>query len=129
MIAFSYYSLTTGEFSPRSFSGSEAAAIAHAPDGHGVKPGSFDRSTHRVDLVTGSVIEQAQPLQVPTEVQATFERAKRDRLLAACDWRAARAFELGEPMPEAWRAYRQALRDLPDQPGFPLSVSWPDLPA
>ena len=45
------------------------------------------------------------------------------------DWRAARAFELGEPMPEAWRAYRQALRDLPDQPGFPLSVSWPDLPA
>lgn len=25
-------------------------------------------------------------------------------------------------------AYRQALRDLPDQPGFPRDVTWPDAP-
>ncbi len=29
----------------------------------------------------------------------------------------------------AWAAYRQALRDITDQPGYPLSISWPEMPA
>ncbi|WP_028217417.1 XkdW family protein [Paraburkholderia oxyphila] len=29
---------------------------------------------------------------------------------------------------EAWRTYRQALRDLPAQPGFPNTVTWPEIP-
>jgi hypothetical protein len=41
-------------------------------------------------------------------------RAERDRRLAESDWVVARAYEQGEPVPEAWAAYRQALRDLPD---------------
>ena len=28
----------------------------------------------------------------------------------------------------AWRAYRQALRDMPEQPGFPMEVEWPEVP-
>lgn len=39
-------------------------------------------------------------------------RAERDRRLAETDWVVARAYERGEPVPEAWAAYRQALRDL-----------------
>ena len=27
-----------------------------------------------------------------------------------------------------WAKYRQALRDIPDQPGFPFSVVWPEEP-
>lgn len=27
-----------------------------------------------------------------------------------------------------WAAYRQALRDLPEQEGFPLNIEWPDAP-
>ena len=46
------------------------------------------------------------------EAWAAF-RAERDRRLAETDWMVARAYERGEPVPEAWAAYRQALRDLP----------------
>lgn len=28
----------------------------------------------------------------------------------------------------AWAAYRQALRDLPTQPGFPWQITWPEPP-
>lgn len=27
-----------------------------------------------------------------------------------------------------WRKYRQALRDVPQQPGFPESITWPTIP-
>jgi hypothetical protein len=27
-----------------------------------------------------------------------------------------------------WAKYRQALRDLPEQPGFPFEVTWPEEP-
>lgn len=40
-------------------------------------------------------------------------RAERDRRLAATDWVVVKAYERGEPIPEAWADYRQALRDLP----------------
>jgi len=36
-------------------------------------------------------------------------RSERDRALAACDWRALKDVVL----PTAWKEYRQALRDLP----------------
>ena len=36
-------------------------------------------------------------------------RVERDRLLTACDWRASSDLTLTE----AWKTYRQALRDLP----------------
>ena len=36
-------------------------------------------------------------------------RVERDRLLAACDWRASSDLTLAD----AWKTYRQSLRDLP----------------
>ena len=36
-------------------------------------------------------------------------RVERDRLLTACDWRASSDLTLAD----AWKTYRQALRDLP----------------
>lgn len=32
-------------------------------------------------------------------------------------------------IPEDWRTYRQALRDVPAQAGFPASVTWPTEPS
>jgi len=29
---------------------------------------------------------------------------------------------------EEWKTYRQALRDIPQQPGFPTEVTWPEKP-
>jgi hypothetical protein len=30
---------------------------------------------------------------------------------------------------EAWAVYRQALRDITEQPGYPLDVVWPEPPS
>lgn len=54
-------------------------------------------------------------------------RAKRDHLLAACDWIVTRAQERGEPVPPQWLAYRQALRDITEQPD-PERIQWPVAP-
>lgn len=60
--------------------------------------------------------------------QAKSVRASRDTLLAECDWVAIKAFETGIPVSAQWAAYRQALRDLPQQAGFPTTINWPVKP-
>lgn len=55
-------------------------------------------------------------------------RHSRDIALTRCDWIITRAFEEGNPVPAAYLAYRQALRDLPSQPGFPYEYVWPQEP-
>lgn len=52
-------------------------------------------------------------------------RDKRNLLLAQTDWRAAKAFETGAPLTGPWADYRQALRDVPQQAGFPTTINWP----
>lgn len=54
-------------------------------------------------------------------------RTKRNRLLAESDWVVIRATDLGEPIPPEWHAYRQALRDITDQPDL-FNIVWPTKP-
>jgi len=59
--------------------------------------------------------------------QATAEsnvRAKRDSLLQETDWMALSDVTMSSEM----TTYRQALRDVPAQSGFPFSVTWPNKP-
>lgn len=52
-------------------------------------------------------------------------RAERNRLLLESDWTQL----LDAPVDRAaWATYRRSLRDLPEQDGFPLSVTWPQTP-
>ena len=56
---------------------------------------------------------------------AVAVREERDDKLAATDWMA----NSDVTMSDAWRTYRQALRDVPAQAGFPNSVTWPTEPS
>ena len=60
--------------------------------------------------------------------QAKSVRADRDRRLAECDWVTIRAMDTGTAMSAEWSAYRQALRDITAQDGFPWNVVWPTKP-
>ena len=51
-------------------------------------------------------------------------RNRRDILIKESDWRAVSDREL-EP---EWKEYRQALRDISKQKGFPHQVEWPEGP-
>lgn len=70
--------------------------------------------------------------QVPRELtseyseESTAIRKRRNQLLLECDW------TQGKDVPDAtsnlWAPYRQALRDITEQAGFPFDVQWPDPP-
>lgn len=67
----------------------------------------------------------------PIEVAEADARVERERLLRLSDWTdtvSAQA-RLGQQLYDEWQAYRQALRDVPEQTGFPLDVQWPVPPA
>lgn len=53
-------------------------------------------------------------------------REKRDALLAASDWTQLK--DVPVEVSEQWQEYRQALRDLPQQEGFPFQVVFPNKP-
>ena len=55
-------------------------------------------------------------------------RTMRDNLLKACDYRMMPDFPCSEAARAAWAAYRQALRDVPQQEGFPETIEWPQAP-
>jgi len=59
---------------------------------------------------------------------ATKARSLRDGLLADTDWWVTKAAEVGEPLSEDKHNYRQALRDIPNQEGFPYNIEWPMKP-
>ena len=56
-------------------------------------------------------------------------RAKRNSLLSETDWLVIRSVEEGQPLSAEWVAYRSALRNVPEQSGFPQDVNWPTVPA
>ena len=85
-----------------------------------------------------SVLKNGQIIEVPewdlrTEaerqadadaLQATSVRQQRDALLTETDWAALSDSTLTTDM----AAYRQALRNVPEQAGFPDTVIWPSRP-
>lgn len=52
-------------------------------------------------------------------------RNKRNQLLTATDWTQVADAPIDKA---AWATYRQALRDIPQQEGFPDNVVWPVAP-
>ena len=63
------------------------------------------------------------PPEPTSDEKAVTIRAKRDGLLSSTDWWAVQ----DRTMSQAEIDYRQALRDITDQPTFPDSVVWPEL--
>lgn len=55
-------------------------------------------------------------------------REERTRRLAACDYTQMADYPISHADRDAWAAYRQALRDLPETAN-PLAIVWPEPPA
>lgn len=55
-------------------------------------------------------------------------RARRDALLLSSDRTQLMDAPLSRAKRAEWAAYRRALRELPEQAGFPSAVIWPDAP-
>lgn len=87
-----------------------------------------DSKTHRV--IQSVAYEDGGWVQTWTTQRLSEERASdnvrghRNRLLSDTDWMALS----DNTMTPAWASYRQALRDITTQEGFPYNVTWPAKP-
>lgn len=85
----------------------------------------------------GAFLDQPEPSPPTPEQLATKARADRDAKLTATNWLVERHREEQETGATTLSAqeyadllaYRQALRDVPQQSGFPESIQWPELHA
>ena len=86
----------------------------------------FDSKTHRVlqdvELVDDEWTQVWSVVELPIEQAEQNIRGHRAMLLKETDWMALS----DNTMTPAWAAYRQALRDITSQEGFPYNVNWPD---
>ena len=74
-------------------------------------------------------------LQKAKAAEIASEGAKvrnyRDNLLNQCDLQYCNSEKwaaMAEDKQKEWTAYKQALRDVPIQSGFPYSINWPTMP-
>lgn len=84
--------------------------------------------TQDVQLVGSEWTQVWQVVQLPLAQTEANIRAQRNYLLQDSDWVVSRSYENGESVPTDWVVYRQALRDVTAQPGFPYNVIWPTKP-
>ena len=61
-------------------------------------------------------------------VLAASARQKRDRLIAATDYLVTPDYPIESDRLTKVKIYRQALRDIPEQAGFPRTITWPEKP-
>ena len=61
-------------------------------------------------------------------VLAASARQKRDRLIAATDYLVTPDYPIESDRLAKVKIYRQALRDIPEQAGFPRTITWPEKP-
>jgi hypothetical protein len=113
---------------------------------------SWDRTTDEVQIdgkwftkhVLGPIFTdrpatETEPAQTAAEQEAAYKaqkdaeqskamREQRSQKLKETDWVVVKHLERNENIPGAWEVYRQALRDVPTQQGFPWNVTWPEEP-
>lgn len=78
--------------------------------------------------ITIEAIPQPTPEEL-LEQKAREVRAKRDYLLTKTDYLVSGDYPISEQDLAKVKAYRQSLRDVPAQEGFPEQVVWPELPS
>jgi len=98
---------------------------------------NYDSAIQKVELnttatqVNGAWVQDWTILTMTNEEQAEHDvqsraaaRQHRDALLQQTDWRASSDLVL----PAEWATYRQDLRDITSQEGFPHTFDWPTKP-
>jgi len=86
-------------------------------------------------LENGQWIRQWSLVDMSPEEQAAADlneaqnvRSNRNEILKTCDWTQLADSPLSENAKSEWSQYRQALRDIPGNSGFPWDVIWPEVP-
>jgi hypothetical protein len=85
----------------------------------------FDTEANRWAQVWQVVSLTAEEIQQRYDATAEAIRSERNAALAKSDWTQLADSSANK---EAWAIYRQALRDVTAQSGFPWTITWPTQP-
>jgi len=89
----------------------------------------FDNKTHRVkqsvEFIDGTWTQTWQLQELPEEQASANIRAERNRCLINSDWTQLPDSPVDSAL---WLTYRQSLRDITQQTGFPWNINWPIKP-
>ena len=85
----------------------------------------FADTTDDTGNVTSASQHEAAYKAIKDAEQASAVRQSRSDRLADCDWTQVADSPVDKTV---WATYRQALRDITTQSGFPWTVTWPDAP-
>lgn len=102
----------------------KAGYVLVSEDDYQLLLGNTTGKEHIRNPETGNFEELVAP-EFPEEELAAQIRTERDRRLAETDWYMMPDYPISPEGLEAVKAYRQALRDIPGQSGFPKNVQWP----
>ena len=140
MINYAFY-LASGEYIQTGVT-MEPLTEGDIPDGCGVYLGRINPATQYHDITSDG------PVDMPNKPGANYKfdftsytwvedltqvrmavLARRQQLLADSDWTdtVSAQTRLGDDY-AVWQAYRQALRDITSQLGYPAAIEWPTQP-
>lgn len=108
------------------FDGLPEALVPFSAVASGDYPHSHEIFAQCVAGDFGVIAEYVPPPAPTTEELASAARSKRNRLLAETDW--TQAGDVPQATKDLWAPYRQALREVPEQVGFPTDIVWPTKP-
>ena len=95
-------------------------------------PKTVDCADNALDAALSAARAEAYNGEVTVEdvpMTADEARYQRNKLLEESDWTQVLDAPIDATTREAYRVYRQALRGIPEQEGFPGTITWPELPA
>jgi hypothetical protein len=113
---------TLAEYSVYPLVATPMPSVDHTQNVAEATPQQIDGVWTQVWAVTDA---SADEIAERTAAQASDMRQERNARLAACDWTQLADAPVNSL---AWANYRQALRDVTAQAGFPWSVEWPTQP-
>lgn len=85
----------------------------------------IDQTEEAVELIGGTFYIGKDIERKKNELLALSLRTERDAKLETTDYLLAPDYPISPEDLEAVKVYRQALRDIPEQSGFPKNVQWP----
>lgn len=121
-----HYALADGRF----WSIADARFVEAVPEDAVAVPCPDEQGKSTVEGLTACLHFYGYPLgEFKTDEEYAAEaREKRNALLAETDFMAMPDYPLDDEKKAAVLAYRQALRDVPEQAGFPRQIDWPVKP-
>jgi len=131
-----FFDSSNGRFTGFVDSQNQEVLDMNTPEGSVFVDGNYDINYY---LDQGVVVKQ--PEQPSTLHMFDFQtktwifsssaiKGKRASLLEQSDWTDTLSSKtrLGDNLYSQWQTYRQALRDIPQQSGYPQNVVWPTAP-